>query len=236
MRKVNFSKKAALTTAIFGVGLLVQACGAGSGSSSADTTAAAACVPGPGVTCTTVAATATNSTLYGACNSIYSAQSTGYYVVAAQYETSTDGTSVCQVAFEQSISYGGGRVYLGPNEPSAQGMATGVSLNPYDELALDVTGAYSTSVFCQIGSGNSINGVAYGYIQGVGLNGYFLLDSATASDPIVMPANIAGGQLIVGLNQSAGDSGCLSMSGYALINRCVDSGGTPHPCPSLFLQ
>ena len=236
MRKVIFNKKAAMTVAVFGVGILVQACGAGSSGSSSAVTSGAACVPGPGVTCVNVQNTQQNATLYGACANIYAAQSTGYNVVAAQYETAQDGAGVCQVAIEQGISYGGGRVYLGPNEPNAQGMATGVAVYPYDVLALNVTGNYSTSVFCTIGSGNSINGVAYGYIQGVGLNGYFLLDSATPSAPIEIPANIAGGQLIVGLNQSAGDSGCLSMSGYALINRCVDSGGTPHPCPALFLQ
>jgi len=243
MRKVNLSKKAALTAAVFSVGFLVQACGSGSGSStSAQTTSNTPCVQLSNGTCLAsgVVPTATNSTLYGACSNIYSAQSAGVgQVLQAEYVNSPDGTaSVCQVAMEQVLQYSGSRVYLGPNEPNAQGMSTPVTVYPYDELAiLDLSGAESSGFFANCSSGgNSISSIAYGYIQGVGLGGYFLLDSATASDPIVIPANIAGGQLLVGLNQSAGSSGCFTLNAYAVINRCVDSSGTPHPCPAGFIQ
>ena len=233
MRKANLNKKGALVAVFFGVGILVQACGSGSGGSGAAVAGStASCIPQANGTCTAVAASTTNAALYNACAEQIqiASERTGYEVTAATYAASPDGTETCAVSFEQSISFSGSRLFLGPSYQQyglGYALTTPVSVGPYDELAVQVSGAESSSDgICN--PSNSISTIAYGWISGVN---YFLLSGATQSNPVVVPVN-AGGQLYVGLNQSYG-GGCMEMSGYATITRCVDSSGTPHQCPAV---
>lgn len=225
-----------MSAALLTMGFMVQACGSGSSSGAAAASSAATSYCSVNAygqqicTSSTATATTTNATLYNACASLYEGEQSGYNVSAASYVYAADGAYTCQVTIQQEIEYDSSRLFLGPNYPQ-YGLSyagnTGITVSPWDNLVTSgIGGSESSGTFanCQSG-GNSIAGIAYGYVQGTN---YFELSTATAQNPVIIPEN-GGGNLYVGLNQSEG-GGCLAMAGYIEIVRCVDSSGTAHPC------
>jgi hypothetical protein len=222
-------KKIVMASALLSAGILVQACGSGSGSSSGVVTAA--------TSTTGVGATTQNATLYDACNATYTeneyCEEAGVASTcsAVPNHVAQDGASTCEVTFTQNVSEEvGGIAAVEPS--SGMGGSYGVAVantGVYDTVLLNLTAqdVNNGGIFsgitdgwdCSEGNMNSVpNTSIWGYLMGSGYvqDGHSILSEE-------------GGYLYVGLNESP-TSGCMSISGSLQITRCVDSGGTPHPC------
>lgn len=222
MKKLNEkSKRISVALAILGSTALLQACGASSGSSDvAPVIGLPAGSYSSGLDMGLASACAV-----GSAASIQSmGNSFGLSVFSAVSTTAKDGASVCKLTFQETYgntSYGLSRAFLGPNSGSLSGLLTTIGFDPYDQAIFSVAGSESTAMI-NFGCGSDpVAPALYGSIPGVPPE---LLNGST----IQVPQN-GGGFLSVGLNQSQG-SGVMCVEVQAMITRCLDSSGVPHPC------
>jgi hypothetical protein len=221
-------------SALVGMAAMVQACGSGSGSGTAPV-AAAACTLNSLGQCISTTTTA-NSALYEACSSVQQAQialeesGINAQVLGGVPSTSTDGTPVCMVTMvSQSVYMNGGegpRQFLGLSAPGYSGVNTGIQVSGYDLITVQGSGTSSSGTFSGFsGCGSAIpTGTLDAFVQGM----YAPVQISLGQ--ITVPA-IGGGYLLVGLDETPGSSGCMTLAVQATIERCVDSTGLSHPCP-----
>lgn len=246
------TRKIVIFSALLGVAFFAQGCGSSSatpsvitaGGTATTTTSSTCAYNAEGVEVCEPVGTVSGQSLYSACTSgtptetaDIALEGSGAGTFAASSAVAgtspADGTAICQVTFTETISYYGGRYYLGPNAGSSQGGSTNIALQPWDQFAVYATGSYGASSCSNTITDNappntagSNEGDIYGQIPGV-----------VAAFPIygqVQSMNGAeGGYLYVGVNQGAGESGCFDLESLEVqIERCVDVNGAVHECPT----
>ena len=233
MKKRSFKTQLIVLSAAVVTAALVQSCGS---SSSAPVPLAQTCgvnMYGQSTCMNNALSGPLSGALYQACQpgGIQAANmalsGSGAQITQASLQTSTDGSSVCQVDLMQEAQGEGPRAFLGPLAGTSQGELSGVTLAAYDSAIITASGSWSSGFFSSFSgcSGSSIAaGGVYCYVAGVNL---FPLGSGV----INVPPN-GGGPLLIGLNQASGSSGCMALQLQAQIQRCVDTTGQIHPCPS----
>jgi hypothetical protein len=250
MKKSKF-KKVLIYSALMGGAFFMQACGSGSSNNAIALPAAGTSVLPPdcaynaeGQYVCNTGGTAGQS-LYTACgssDSAYAAQIAlqgtepgSFTVTSATPQTSPDGTAVCQITFGGTAQYysPGQRYFLGSNCPNnPEPGNSGISVANWDQFSLTGSGTYGGS-----GCSNSVTNTAPPSTTGTNSGDlYGELSSSYSDFPIygqVQTVSGAGaGYIYFGVNQGVGGGGCMEVELNYQIQRCVDSSGVTHECPT----